>query len=267
MILTRIQRGAVRTSYLVRHRFETYTYRLRDQQAFARMAPSNVRGNLQIARSLRSGSLVAVALYTAALPLVSFVPTVKAAGPEDSDPLPSPVLVSPLSSVNTSVHFDTQTAQVEAVAAPVLSPSEVSVGKSYDTLAQEEAARQEQARQEALKKQQAAAAALAAQQRALFLVNVPTDGSVMQRLHDASAQVFGEDQWGYLQSIVMRESGGNPSAYNWSSGACGLFQAQPCSKMGSTDVANQISWGIGYIANRYGTPANAWAFWISHGWY
>ena len=67
--------------------------------------------------------------------------------------------------------------------------------------------------------------------------------------------------------IVSWESGFNPGAYNYHSGACGLFQALPCSKMGGMEVDNQINWGIGYIRNRYGTPSNALAFWVTHHWY
>ncbi len=78
---------------------------------------------------------------------------------------------------------------------------------------------------------------------------------------------WGCDQWTYVDYIVNRESGWNPNALNASSGACGLFQALPCSKMGGTDINTQLNWGMGYIAGRYGTPAGAYAFWQSHHWY
>jgi hypothetical protein len=47
------------------------------------------------------------------------------------------------------------------------------------------------------------------------------------------------------------------------SGACGLGQALPCSKMGNAygSAEGEIEWTYNYIANRYGNPSNAWAFW------
>ncbi|MEK6879068.1 MAG: hypothetical protein AABY22_05640, partial [Nanoarchaeota archaeon] len=57
----------------------------------------------------------------------------------------------------------------------------------------------------------------------------------------------------------------NPYAINSSSGACGLGQALPCSKMKCdlSDTACQISWTINYIKDRYGNPTNAYRFWLN----
>jgi hypothetical protein len=63
------------------------------------------------------------------------------------------------------------------------------------------------------------------------------------------------------------ESGFDPYAVNPSSGACGLFQALPCSKLGGMELSNQVAWGISYVANRYGMPSNAWSFWKVRHWY
>jgi hypothetical protein len=51
--------------------------------------------------------------------------------------------------------------------------------------------------------------------------------------------------------------------------ACGLFQALPCSKMDCVwgDAACQEAWGLSYIANTYGSSANAWAHELNYGWY
>lgn len=67
----------------------------------------------------------------------------------------------------------------------------------------------------------------------------------------------------------MHESGNNPGAINTSSGACGLGQALPCSKLPCTlsDYACQDRWFTGYMQSRYGTWENAQAFWIGHGWW
>lgn len=70
-------------------------------------------------------------------------------------------------------------------------------------------------------------------------------------------------------NVYMAESGNNPGAINASSGACGLGQALPCSKLTCTlaDYACQDSWFTSYMRERYGTWENAWAFWQSHRWW
>ena len=76
-----------------------------------------------------------------------------------------------------------------------------------------------------------------------------------------------------LIKLWDRESGWNPAAHNRGSGAHGIPQALPASKMsseGSDYYSNgntQIRWGLNYIKSRYGSPSNAWAHWTSHGWY
>jgi hypothetical protein len=87
--------------------------------------------------------------------------------------------------------------------------------------------------------------------------------------HDMSSAKFGEGQWSYLDKLWTRESQFNPWCEN-SSGAYGVPQALPGSKMGSNwryDVKLQIRWGLGYILDRYGSPADAWAHSQAHGWY
>jgi hypothetical protein len=84
---------------------------------------------------------------------------------------------------------------------------------------------------------------------------------------------WGPEQWPPLQILWTRESGWNSQATNPSSGAFGIPQALPGSKMASagadwrTNAATQITWGLGYIRERYGSPAAAWAFWQAHNWY
>lgn len=79
-----------------------------------------------------------------------------------------------------------------------------------------------------------------------------------------------ESDWGYVDYVVSHESGWNPNATNSSSGACGLVQALPCSKVpggnGYDPVANLI-WANGYAIGRYGSWAGAYAFWISNNWW
>jgi len=80
-------------------------------------------------------------------------------------------------------------------------------------------------------------------------------------------------QWGCLLNIWNRESGWNYQAENPYSGAYGIPQALPGSKMASagadwqTNPATQIKWGLGYIQSIYGTPCGAWNFELANGYY
>lgn len=81
------------------------------------------------------------------------------------------------------------------------------------------------------------------------------------------------EQWYCLYQLWQKESGWNTTSGNSSSGAYGIPQALPGSKMASvgsdwaTNPATQITWGMGYIAGRYNTPCGAWATSQSRGWY
>ena len=84
-----------------------------------------------------------------------------------------------------------------------------------------------------------------------------------------SAAGIAESDWGYVDYIVSRESSWNPNATNSSSGACGLIQAYPCSKVpgnGYNPVDN-LRWGNGYAVGRYGSWSAAYDFWTSNHWW
>jgi uncharacterized protein YabE (DUF348 family) len=71
---------------------------------------------------------------------------------------------------------------------------------------------------------------------------------------------FGESQWPCLLDLWERESHWNQYKQNPTSGAYGIPQALPGSKMGpgwNSDPSVQINWGLGYIKGRYGTPCTA----------
>ena len=76
-----------------------------------------------------------------------------------------------------------------------------------------------------------------------------------------------------LVSLWNVESGWNVTATNPSSGAYGIPQALPGSKMASagadwqTSAATQIRWGLGYIKSVYGSPCGAWGHEQADGWY
>ncbi|CAH0160900.1 hypothetical protein SRABI121_01497 [Microbacterium sp. Bi121] len=84
----------------------------------------------------------------------------------------------------------------------------------------------------------------------------------------AAAGIASSD-WGYVDYIVSKESGWNPNATNASSGACGLVQALPCSKVPGNgyDPVDNLRWGNGYATGRYGSWANAYAFWTANHWW
>ena len=89
----------------------------------------------------------------------------------------------------------------------------------------------------------------------------------------AAERGFTGDQWSCLDSLWQRESNWNPNAENPSSGAYGIPQSLPGSKMATvaadwrTNPATQITWGLNYITDRYGTPCGAWGHSQSVGWY
>ena len=84
---------------------------------------------------------------------------------------------------------------------------------------------------------------------------------------------WGDDQFSCLVSLWNRESSWDYQAENASSGAYGIPQSLPGSKMGSvgadwrTNPTTQIVWGLGYISGRYGSPCSAWAHSEATGWY
>ena len=81
------------------------------------------------------------------------------------------------------------------------------------------------------------------------------------------------DQWQYLDALWQRESGWNHLAENASSGAYGIPQSLPGSKMAQvapdwrTNPETQITWGLAYIAARYSNPRGAWEHSQRFGWY
>ena len=70
-------------------------------------------------------------------------------------------------------------------------------------------------------------------------------------------------------NLLIKESSINPNLVNKKSGACGLFQAKPCSKVFKqypdymTNWKSQVKWGLQYIKERYKTPSEAWRLWLS----
>lgn len=78
-----------------------------------------------------------------------------------------------------------------------------------------------------------------------------------------------EGDFGIAEWLIQKESGWNPNAVNKSSGACGLVQALPCSKLGPNwnDPVVALRWGDAYVKGRYGSWSGAYAFWSANHWY
>ncbi|WP_452837872.1 aggregation-promoting factor C-terminal-like domain-containing protein [Streptomyces iakyrus] len=101
---------------------------------------------------------------------------------------------------------------------------------------------------------------------------VATSYSIAQ-LQAMARQMVPAGQFQCFSNIVDHESDWNYKAVNPSSGAYGMFQALPGSKMSSvgadwrTNPATQIKWGLNYMNDRYGSPCEAWSFWQANNWY
>jgi uncharacterized protein YabE (DUF348 family) len=89
----------------------------------------------------------------------------------------------------------------------------------------------------------------------------------------AAERGWGDDQFACLLQLWNKESGWRVDAENTSSGAYGIPQSLPGSKMASvaadwrTNPATQITWGMNYIAGRYTNPCGAWSASQAKGWY
>jgi len=84
---------------------------------------------------------------------------------------------------------------------------------------------------------------------------------------------FNERQYDCLNQLWTQESNWNYKSRNKVSGAHGIPQALPASKMNiistdwRTNPVTQIRWGLRYISIRYETPCKAWAKHKRSNWY
>jgi hypothetical protein len=96
-----------------------------------------------------------------------------------------------------------------------------------------------------------------------------------QQIARAMLASFGwsSSQFSCLDPLWAHESGWSVTAYNAGSGAYGIPQALPGSRMASagpnwqTNAATQIRWGLEYIKGTYGSPCAAWDHEQATGWY
>lgn len=99
-------------------------------------------------------------------------------------------------------------------------------------------------------------------------------GTPLQIAHTIATQEgLNQQQWVCLDQLWQQESKFQTNARNRRSGAFGIPQALPASRMASagadwrTNPATQIKWGLSYVRVRYGTACNAWAHWKRDRWY
>jgi hypothetical protein len=119
----------------------------------------------------------------------------------------------------------------------------------------------------------AAALALAGVATSCTTTLKPVDPRAVARTMMVSYGWTSEAQFDCLDSLWNRESGWQWNATNPYSGAYGIPQSLPASKMAAagadwrTNATTQIRWGLDYIQGRYGSPCGAWAHSQATGWY
>jgi hypothetical protein len=110
----------------------------------------------------------------------------------------------------------------------------------------------------------------------IYVTSTPPDPNTAQAIAYNMLTSFGFSPslyFGCLLDLWNHESGWRYDAENPVTGAYGIPQALPGSKMASagadweTNPATQIRWGLGYIKEIYGNPCNAWAFDDTNGYY
>jgi len=103
----------------------------------------------------------------------------------------------------------------------------------------------------------------------------PVASGSPQQVAEAMLGTFGwsSSQFSCLDPLWAHESGWSVTAYNAGSGAYGIPQALPGSRMASagpdwqSNAATQIRWGLEYIKSTYGSPCAAWDHEQATGWY
>jgi hypothetical protein len=104
-------------------------------------------------------------------------------------------------------------------------------------------------------------------------MGLPGTPSAAPTAQSIAASIVPANQLASFDQIISHESGWSVNATNPSSGAYGLGQALPASKMASvgadwkTNPATQIKWALNYTNTTYGSPNAAWNFWQTHHWY
>ncbi|WP_330459562.1 transglycosylase SLT domain-containing protein [Streptomyces sp. NBC_00820] len=168
----------------------------------------------------------------------------------------------------------TQQADAQAIAA------DTSAKKDAEAAARKAAAETAIAKKEAaekaakLEKERIEAKAAASRDDVRDASSFPTQSSyTVAQIQAMARQIVGGGQFQCFSNIVNHESSWNYHAVNASTGAYGLGQALPGTKMASagadwqTNPATQIKWTLSYMNGRYGSPCQAWTYWQANSWY
>lgn len=173
-----------------------------------------------------------------------------------------------------SIAADAETKRSAEEAARFQAAEAASERKAAAEREAEEVAEREAEEREAQEAAEAAANRSAERSDLSDPVDIPVQSSyTTAEVQSIARSIVAADQFQCFSNIVDRESGWNHTATNPSSGAYGLMQALPGSKMSSagsdwqTNPTTQIKWGVNYMEDRYGSPCGAWEFWQVNNWY
>ena len=109
--------------------------------------------------------------------------------------------------------------------------------------------------------------------RQVELAREPQGAKQVAKVLIAEKYQWGQGQYECLNNLWTKESNWNYKARNKVSGAHGIPQALPATKMEivgtdwRTNPVTQISWGLKYIDERYDTPCKAWSKFKRSRWY
>ncbi|WP_329122187.1 transglycosylase SLT domain-containing protein [Streptomyces sp. NBC_01465] len=179
-----------------------------------------------------------------------------------------------LADIPTGQQAQVQTASLSQQADVQAAQADASAKKDAEAAARIQAAKDAKSKKDAAeaklkKEREAKEAASRSEARSKISYTQQSSYSVSQ-IKAMAQSMMASDQFQCFSNIVEHESGWNYRATNPSSGAYGLVQAYPGSKMASagadwqTNPATQIKWGLNYMENRYGSPCGAWSYWQTH---
>ncbi len=101
----------------------------------------------------------------------------------------------------------------------------------------------------------------------------PLGAKIFTKAMMAAEYGWGDEQYTCLNRLWTKESHWNYQARNPRSGAHGIAQALPATKMDKvgtdwrTNPVTQIQWGLLYISERYDSPCAAWNKWRRSNYY
>jgi hypothetical protein len=226
-------------------------------------------------------------LATAISAAAATLPAGSAAPAADAHMLTQKVHVDTLSPSQRLVTFDTmryglaqrqttyESAAAQAAVAKAAAQKAAAAKAAAKAAAAKAAAAKAAAQQAAQAAQQQAAQQQAAQQTTAPQPAASAPSGSPQQIAEQMLSQFGwsSGQFSCLQPLWALESGWNVYASNPGSGAYGIPQALPGSKMASagpdwqSNAATQIRWGLTYIQGTYGSPCAAWSHEEADGWY